>query len=130
MSRSVALLAVFGLTFLPAAAGAAQAPPPVVEVRLSSFEFAPSTIRLHVGQLQVLRLVDDRGSHSFSAPALFAASRIDAASAARVRRGTIEMRAGDVVEIRLTPMTAGTYPVRCTHLLHSAYGMKGEAIVA
>ena len=49
--------------------------------------------------------------------------------ASRVRRGTVEVREEDVIDIRLTPLTAGTYPVRCTHLLHTAYGMKGEAIV-
>ena len=130
MLRSAAFAAaVLGLASLPAAAAVVQAAPPVVEVRLSSYDFTPSTIHLQVGQLQVLRLVGENGSHNFSAPALFAASRIDPASARAAHGGTIELREGDVVEIRLTPLTAGTWPVRCTHLFHTAYGMKGEAIV-
>ncbi len=129
MLRSAAAAAVLVLSGLPGAAAAVQAAPPVIEVRLSSYAFAPSTLHLHVGQLQVLRLVGERGSHNFSAPALFAASRIEPASARAARGGTIELREGDVVEIRLTPLTAGTYAVRCTHLFHAAQGMKGEAIV-
>lgn len=130
MLRSAAFAAaVLSLSCLPAAA-AVQAAPPVVEVRLSSYDFTPSTIHLHVGQLQVLRLVGESGSHNFSAPALFAASRIDPASVRAAHGGTIELREGDVVEIRMTPLTAGTWPVRCTHLFHAAQGMKGEAIVS
>lgn len=130
MVRSAAVAAaVLGLSLLPDAAGAVQGAPPVVEVRLSSYDFTPSTIHLHVGQLQVLRLVGESGSHNFSAPALFAASHIDPGSVRAAHGGTIELHEGDVVEIRMTPLTAGTYAVRCTHLFHTAYGMKGEAIV-
>lgn len=120
---------LIGLTLTGPSIAAPQAPAPVVEVRLSSYAFTPDTVRLRVGQAQILRLVGARGSHNFSAPALFAASRIDAGSARLVRRGVVEVREGDSIDIRLTPLTAGTYPVRCTHLLHTAYGMKGEAIV-
>lgn len=120
---------MIGLTLTGPSIAAPQAAAPVVEVRLSSYAFTPDTVRLRVGQEQVLRLIGARGSHNFSAPALFAASRIDARSAGRVRHGTVEVREGDTIDIHLTPLTAGTYPVRCTHLLHTAYGMKGEAIV-
>lgn len=121
---------LIGLTLTaPSVASPQAGATPVVEVRLSSYAFTPDTMRLQVGQEQILRLVGARGSHNFSAPALFAASRIDARSASRVRRGTVEVREEDVIDIRLTPLTAGTYPVRCTHLLHTAYGMKGQAIV-
>ena len=125
----LALAALAVLCVAAPGAAAVQAAPPVVEVRLSSYDFTPSTIHLHVGQLQVLRLVGENGSHNFSAPALFRASRIDPASARAAHGGTIELHEGDVVEIRLTPLTAGTWPVRCTHLFHTAYGMKGEVIV-
>lgn len=120
---------LIGLTLTGPSVAAPQAATPVVEVRLTSYAFTPETVRLRVGQEQILRLVGAGGSHNFSAPALFAASRIDARSAGVVRRGTIEVRGEDVIDIRLTPLTAGTYPIRCTHLLHTAYGMKGEAIV-
>lgn len=127
--RGLGLLLI-GLTLTgPAVAGPQAAATPVAEVRLSSYAFTPDTVRLRLGQAQILRLVGARGSHNFSAPGLFAASRVDPASAGLVRRGTVEVREGDVIDIRLTPLTAGTYPVRCTHLLHTAQGMKGEAIV-
>ena len=128
--RGLAVL-LFVLTLSGASVATAQtAAIPVVEVRLSSYAFTPSTLRLRVGQEQVLRLVGGRGSHNFSAPGLFAASRLDARSAAHVRHGTVELREGDSVDIRLTPLTTGTWPIRCTHLLHTTYGMKGEAIVS
>lgn len=120
---------LMGLALTGPSVASPQAATPVVEVRLSSYEFTPETVRLRVGQEQILRLVGARGSHNFSAPGLFAASRIDARSTGRVRHGTVEVREEDVIDIRLTPVTAGTYPIRCTHLLHTAYGMKGEAIV-
>lgn len=127
--RGLGILLV-GLTLTgPSVAAPQAAATPVVEVRLTSFAFTPGTLRLRVGQEQVLRLVGARGSHNFSAPGLFAASRIDARTAGRVRHGTVEVREGDSIDVRLTPLTAGTYPVRCTHLLHTSYGMKGEAIV-
>lgn len=121
---------LLGLALTGPSAAASQAlPTPVVEVRLSSFEFTPATVQLRVGEEHILRLIGTGGSHNFSAPGLFAASRIDPASAGRIRHGTIELREGDSVDIRLTPLTRGTYVIRCTHLLHTAYGMKGEAIV-
>lgn len=118
-----------GLVLTGPSVAAPQAATPVVEVRLSSYAFTPGTVRLRVGQEQVLRLVGARGSHNFSAPGLFAASRIDPRSAARIHHGTVEVREEESIDIRLTPLTPGTYPVRCTHLLHTAYGMKGEAII-
>jgi plastocyanin len=123
-------VALAGFVLMGTAAPPPQtATPNVVEVRLQNYEFTPSTVRLAVGQEQVLRLIDVHGSHSFSAPELFAASRIDPASADRVRDGKVELREGDTVEIRLTPLTAGTYTVHCTHMFHSASGMRGQAIV-
>jgi plastocyanin len=124
------LIALSGLVLTGTAAPPPQASgPPVVEVRMENYSFTPAAMHLAVGREQILRLVDVHGSHSFSAPELFAASRIDAGSADKIRDGKVELREGDTVDIRLTPTTAGTYPVRCTHMFHSASGMKGEAIV-
>jgi len=31
--------------------------------------------------------------------------------------------------VKLIPMQAGTFKVRCTHFMHSAFGMTGTVIV-
>lgn len=124
--RSFILLVVAAF----AAPAPAQAPPPAgVTVRLTSFDFAPSTIRLQAGRPVMLHLVNAAsGGHDFSAPAFFAAARIDPGSAGRVRRGGVEVRGRSSVDVRLVP-AAGRYRLRCTHLLHSTFGMSGEILV-
>ena len=119
------------LLFLLSLAAPTQAAPaaePVI-VRLSSFDFSPSVIRLRAGVPVVLRLVNaGSGGHNFAAPAFFAAARIEPQSAPRIRRGAIELRGGESAEIGLVP-AAGRYRLRCTHFLHPALGMTGEIVV-
>ena len=124
------------LAFLLAAqAPAAVAPEPdwgrarLVSVALSNFDYTPATVRMPAGVPVRLRLTNaGSGGHNFSSPAFFAAARLDSASAARVRRGAVELRGRSTVEIRLVP-AAGRYRLRCTHLFHSAFGMTGEILV-
>lgn len=107
-------------------AALAQDAPARVEVRLSSFDFTPSTIRLAAGRPVVLRLVNDgRGGHNFSAPEFFAAA---SGVSGPVRRGTVEVGSRRSVDVRLTP-ARGTYRLRCTHTLHTTFGMTGEIVV-
>lgn len=123
MTRTLPLI----LCLLAAGAAAAQAPT-TVDIALSSFKFAPATIRLHHGQRYVLRLTNAAsGGHDFSAEKFFAAAQL--ADNARVRKGTIEVGGGETVTITLTAPAAGTYPVRCTHFMHTAFGMKGAIVV-
>ena len=113
-----------------AAPSLAQPPasPRVVQVDLASFSFTPSTIRLRAGESVRLRLVNTgRGGHNFSAPEFFAAARLAPGQAA-VAGGTIEVPSRQTVEIRLTP-ARGQYRLRCTHTLHSTFGMRGEIAV-
>ena len=131
MRRLILTLAVLG-----AAPGGAAAPAQTdwsraaqVTVALSSVDYTPSTIRLRAGVPTVVRLVNSSsGGHNFAAPAFFAASRIEPESAARVRRGAVELRGRQSTELRLVP-AAGRYRLRCTHLLHSTFGMTGEIVV-
>ena len=111
-------------------ASAAQDPPvPVVEVRLSSFDFDPSTLRLRAGQPVVLRLINSgSGGHNFAAPQFFAAAAIPAGQGVEIDRGAIEVGSRQTVSIRVTP-ARGRYRLRCTHTLHSTFGMRGEIIV-
>ena len=110
------------------AAAPAQRAAPVVDVRLTSFDFTPSEIRLGAGQPVVLRLTNPgRGGHNFSAPQFFAAARI-APGQNVIRNGAIEVPSQQTVSVRLTP-ARGTYRLRCTHTLHSTFGMRGRIVV-
>ncbi|HEY1071894.1 cupredoxin domain-containing protein [Brevundimonas sp.] len=120
--------AAAAVTFNAAFSPVQQASPSVIEVQLKNYAFVPSALRLRRGVPVVLRLVDASGSHSFSAPELFAASTLDPATAAMIRNGKVEV-GEEGVELRLTPNTPGTYAFHCTHFMHSAFGMKGTAVV-
>ena len=120
--------AAAALTFSTAFSPFQQASPSVIEIQLKNYEVVHSTLHLQRGVPIVLRLVDTSGTHSFSAPELFAASTLDPATAAMIRNGKVEVGEGGV-ELRLTPNAPGTYAFHCTHFMHSAFGMKGTAVV-
>lgn len=122
------LLAALLLVAAPAAAQP-QTAPQVVEVELSNFAFAPSSLRLRAGAPVLLRLVNGaNGGHNFSTPDFFAAATLVPGQNAAIARGTIEVPAHGTVEIALTP-ARGRYALRCTHTLHTAFGMRGEILV-
>ena len=113
------------LLALPAAA-LAQPQARTVEVQLSSFEFAPNEIRLRAGEPIVLHLVNGgRGGHNFSAPQFFAAA---SGVSGPVRGGAVEVGSHASADVRLTP-ARGHYRLRCTHTLHTAFGMTGTITV-
>ena len=123
----LALVALSAATAAPGQPNAGRTE--VTTVQLSSFDFTPSTIRLRAGAPTVLRLVNSgRGGHDFSAPAFFAAARVDPTSSAAIRNGSVEVGSRRTVELRLVP-AAGRYRLRCTHFLHSTFGMNGEIVV-
>lgn len=100
-----------------------------VTVTLSSFHFDPGTVHLHSGQPVVLHLVNGgSGGHNFSAPEFFAAAQIRAQDQASVQKGTVEVSGHAAKDIALVPHR-GTYKLHCTHMMHSAFGMKGEIVV-
>lgn len=112
------------LLTLPSAL-AAQAPA-TVQVALSSFDFTPSAIHLRAGAPVVLHLVNaGSGGHNFSAPEFFAAAH-DVSGP--VDHGKVEVGGHRSVDIRLVP-AAGHYRLRCTHMMHTAFGMSGEIAV-
>jgi plastocyanin len=112
------------LLALPVAASA-QAPA-TVEVQLSSFDFTPSNIHLRAGQPVVLHLVNTgNGGHNFAAPEFFAAA---AGVSGPVAGGAVEVRGHQSVDVTLTP-ARGSYHLRCTHTMHTAFGMRGEIVV-
>lgn len=114
------------LALLPVAVHAQ--PATTVEVALSSFKFMPDTIRLHHGQHYVLRLTNTgSGGHNFAAEKFFAAARLSAG--APVSKGVVDVDGGETVTVDLTAPAAGSYPVHCTHFLHTGFGMKGVIVV-
>ena len=100
-----------------------------VEVRLSSFDIDPGTMRLKAGEPVRLRLVNtSQSSHSFSAPDFFRAAQVRSRDQRRVTDGSIDVPAGDAREVALVP-AAGRYRARCSNVLHWILGMRSEIIV-
>jgi plastocyanin len=120
---------VLPLAALVAIGPAQAAGPAVVQVTMTNFRFAPTAVQLPAGTPVVLRLRNDAGGgHNFSAPAFFAAARIDPASMGLVQDGHVEVKAHSTVDVTLMP-AAGQYPLKCTHTLHAPFGMRGSIIV-
>lgn len=125
MSRLLAI----PLFAVAALSPARAADPSVVQITMTNFRFAPAALQLTAGVPTVLRLRNDAGGgHNFAAPAFFAAARIDPASAGAIRDGRVEVKAHSTVDVALVP-AAGQYPLKCTHTLHSSFGMKGSITV-
>ena len=124
------LLAAPLIALAAIAPATAQEPrPATVTVTMENFKFTPPAVQLKAGVPAVLHLVNTAsGGHSFSAPQFFAAARIAPASQALVHGGIVEVPKHSAVDIDLTP-AAGEYPLKCSHTLHSAFGMKGTIIV-
>jgi plastocyanin len=125
MHKLVVVVLLIGAFIGPSLAAETQ----IVDVDMSNFKFAPASVDLHAGVPTVLRLrnVGGRG-HSFSAPEFFAAAKLGPEAAVLVRDGRVEVAGHATVDVPLIP-TAGQYPLKCTHALHSAFGMKGTIIV-
>ncbi len=102
---------------------------PTVTVTLSSFDYTPATIRLRAGEPVILRLVNTSSKgHDFTAPEFFAAAVVRPQDRALLAKGKIELGGRVAREVALRP-AAGRYRLRCTHFMHSAFGMKGEIVV-
>lgn len=118
---------------LAPAAAAAQAPnwshAQRVEVKLSNFDFTPSALRLRAGRPVILHLVNvSSGGHDFTAPAFFAAAQVRPKDRSALRKGSVELRGGQSVDVALVPK-AGRYPLKCGHAFHKTFGMSGRIVV-
>jgi len=111
---------------LLAAPATVQAQGRSVSISLSNFDFAPSTIRLRAGEPVVLHLVNSsRGGHNFAAPEFFSAA---SGVSGPVSGGKVELRGHQTVDVHVTP-ARGHYRLRCTHTMHTAFGMTGQIVV-
>jgi plastocyanin len=105
------------------------AAPETIVIRLASFAFTPDHLRLRVGMPVRLQFVNESsGAHNFSAPAFFAASNF-APGSSPPPDGKLEVAERSTAELTLTPRVAGSFPVKCSHFLHSLFGMTGTIVV-
>lgn len=131
LPRFAVPLVALAASLLAAPASPADAPPATVAIELSNFAFGPATIDLVHGRPYVLQLTNTgSGGHNFAAPRFFVAAAVDPADMRLVRKGVIEVPKGATVTVRLVAPPAGRYAVRCTHFLHSSFGMTGEIVVS
>lgn len=101
-----------------------------VQVTLANFAFSPNPIELRHDSNYTLRLVNTAtGGHSFSAREFFAAANLASVEGSVLKKGTIEVPGRSTVTIGLKTGPAGVYSLKCTHTLHSTFGMKGQIIV-
>lgn len=122
------LFGVLLLSAAPSVAGAA--PAQTIQIEMSNYRFTPNMVQLHANTAYQLRLTNTaQGGHDFNAPQLFAASTIAADDQSKVVDGEVDVEPGQTVEVNFTPTQTGTYKFHCTHFLHSAFGMHGEAVV-
>ena len=89
--------------------------PPVVLPAATTPKTAPSECRGTRSTTSAERLM----SHAS------AAATIAPADAALIRRGAVEVAGHQTVDIHLVVPAAGHYELRCTHPLHSSFGMHG-----
>jgi plastocyanin len=128
--RSVLAGIFLVLTATTAIAADAPANRQDIQITLSNFNFAPNMLRLQRNMSYAIHLTNSAsGGHSFSAPGLFAAVAVAPEDRAKIVNGKIEIPAGQTVDVTVTPMSAGSYPIICTHFLHQTFGMKGEAVI-
>jgi len=87
-----------------------------VVVEASSFEFKPNLIHARAGETLLLRVKNTAGmEHNLTI--------LDPQGKSLA---SIDLPAGQTVEIPLPPLAAGTYPFYCDKPLHPSLGMKGE----
>lgn len=127
---AIATLAALSSTSYALAESIMPANAAPVVVALSSYEFKPDQITFVRGTTYRLHLTNTSGkAHNFSAPQLFAASSIAPADQSKIEGGEIEVDGGQSVDIVFVPLTPGEYDIRCTHFLHSAFGMHAKVMV-
>src|SRR5215203_6201877 len=112
----------FTLPLIALAASSANAQATAtIPVQLTNFKFTPNSIVLEHGQPYVLRLTNAASDgHSFTAPSFFAGASVAAADQPLIKKGGVEVPAGQVREIHLVAPAPGQYDLKCAHFLHSS----------
>ena len=101
-----------------------------ISITLTDYAFTPGTLDLKAGTAYQLHFVNSGSKdHNFSAPEFFAAAQIAADNQTKLSKGIVELGSGKSVDITVTPGSAGTYAVECTHFMHKMMGMHGNIVV-
>jgi len=101
-----------------------------VTITLTDYAFAPGTLDLKAGTVYQLHFVNSGSKdHNFSAPEFFAAVQVAPDDQAKIAKGIVELANGKTVDITVTPGSAGTFAVECTHFMHKMMGMHGNIVV-
>ena len=102
-----------------------------ITVSLTNYAFTPGTLTLKAGETYRIHFSNDAGKgHDFTAREFFQSSTVAAADKGKLEDGEeVELDGGQSADITLTPNRPGTYPVTCTHFMHSMMGMTGKIVV-
>ena len=101
-----------------------------IAIQMSNFAYAPSSIEMLSGSDYLLHFTNTGSTgHDFASPELFAALTVAPEDRAKVSDGSVEVEGGATVDVRVTAMKPGTYKFRCTHFLHTSFGMTGTAVI-
>ena len=132
MRRIAVLLFAAALSAGPAAAGQStdwdHAQP--LSVELSNFTFMPMELTLRHGIAYRIHLANlSSGGHDFSAKDFFANATVAPEDRAKIKDGKISLGGGESADIRLVPNKAGTFKIKCSHFMHTTFGMTGNVVV-
>jgi uncharacterized cupredoxin-like copper-binding protein len=102
-----------------------------LHISLTTYAFTPAMITLKVGRTYRLHLTNDSNKdHDFRAAEFFAASTVAPEDRGKIEDGSeVDVDPGKPVDVTLTPMRAGAYPLTCSHFLHPMLGMRGTILV-
>jgi uncharacterized cupredoxin-like copper-binding protein len=99
------------------------------EVRLTSFDIEPRTMRFRAGEPLRLHLVNvSEQPHSFNADGFFSAAQVRPREARILQGGKVTIPPGQVRTVLLVPK-AGRYSARSGSFLNRILGMSSEIIV-
>jgi len=130
LATALASLTLIAMMQPASAQPAATMPAETINISLTDYAFAPAALALKAGTVYRLHLSNGGSKdHDFNAPEFFAASQLAPEDRAKVKRGKIAIDKGQEADVTVTTGTAGSYPVTCTHFMHSMMGMHGTITV-
>ena len=101
-----------------------------IDIAMSNYAFSPKTFTLKAGTPYHLHFVNSSThGHDFASTELFSALEVAPQDKSKVEDGKVEVDGSQSVTVDVVPISKGTYAVRCTHPLHSMFGMKGQVTV-
>jgi uncharacterized cupredoxin-like copper-binding protein len=132
MRRTAIILLVAALPVVPALAGQsidwdhAQS----ISVEMSNFMFMPKDLTLRHGTPYRLHLTNiSSGGHDFAAKEFFDSVTVAPEDRARIKDGKISLGGGESADIRVVPNKPGSFKIKCTHFMHTTFGMTGSVVV-